>query len=73
MVITQELAFTPSLNAAKRIAQQNGLRLVIETETGQQIVQLTDEALYKSLRDVAAAAPQGRLYLRVGRKISEIR
>ena len=72
-VITQELAFTPSLNAAKRIAQQNGLRLVIETETGQQTIQLTDEALYKPLRDVVAAATQGRLYLRVGRKISEIR
>jgi tyrosyl-tRNA synthetase len=72
-IITRELAFTPSLNAAKRVAQQNGLRLVTEADTGQTTTALTDEALYQPLREIVAAAGAGRHYLRVGRKIAEIR
>lgn len=72
-VIVRELGFTPSFNAAKRIAQQDGLRLVVQQDAGQETTLLTEDALRQPLRQVIAhAVTIGGLYLKVGRKVAQI-
>lgn len=72
-VIVRELGFTPSLNATRRIAQQDGLRLIVEGPDGQRIVSLGEDALRRPLRDVVAdELTTGGLYLKVGRKVAQL-
>ncbi|MGP3981551.1 tyrosine--tRNA ligase [Streptomyces sp. KR80] len=80
-VLTKVLEFTPSASAARRIAKQNGLRLVVEAENGQQAMVLTEAAATRPLAEVVAdtlsdaglSAGSGAVYLKAGRKIAELR
>ncbi len=79
-VLTRLLEFTSSLSAARRIARQNGLRVVVETSNGQESVILTEEDISRPLRDVIAAAltttgqtaGTASTYLKAGRKVAQI-
>jgi tyrosyl-tRNA synthetase len=80
-VLTRVLEFTPSASAARRIAKQNGLRLIIETEgAGQTTVVLPEADALRPLAEVvrekvtgsAGDAPDA-VYLKAGRKVAEIR
>ncbi|MCZ7413555.1 MULTISPECIES: tyrosine--tRNA ligase [unclassified Streptomyces] len=79
-VLTKVLEFTPSASAARRLAKQNGLRLVIEPEGGgaQQTVVLPEADALRPLAEVAAErraelGTRGTLYLKAGRKVAEVR
>lgn len=79
-VLTKLLAFTDSISAARRLAQQNGLRLVVETPAGQKVAQMSDGDISKPLRDVVMSAlgvgdladGAGVVYLKAGRKVARI-
>ena len=55
-VLARTLEFTPSLSAARRVAKQNGLRLVIETGDRQDTVPLTEDDVQRTLNEVVAEA-----------------
>ncbi|MGP4001924.1 tyrosine--tRNA ligase [Streptomyces sp. 8N706] len=77
-VLTKVLEFTPSASAARRIAKQNGLRLVVETGSGQQAIVLDEAAATSPLREVVLRSLEekglsgGSVYLKAGRKIAEL-
>ncbi|MFD5673032.1 tyrosine--tRNA ligase [Streptomyces sp. NPDC127040] len=74
-LLSQTLGFAPSLSAVRRIAQQNGLRLITESDGEQHTTQLTESAEQQTLAAVlteAGAADGVDLYLKVGRKIARI-
>ncbi|MFR9726922.1 tyrosine--tRNA ligase [Streptomyces sp. MS19] len=78
-VLTKVLDFTPSASAARRLAKQNGLRLVLETADGQQAGALAEEDALRPLAEVVAertagpgGAPDG-VYLKAGRKLARVR
>nr|WP_206323615.1 tyrosine--tRNA ligase [Streptomyces sp. HNM0574] len=78
-VLTKVLEFTPSASAARRLAKQNGLRLVVEPEgDGEQLTLVVAEAdALRPLREVvaeqlAAAGASGTVYLKAGRKLAEV-
>lgn len=75
-VLTTVLEFTPSASAARRLAKQNALRLVIEAETGQETVVLAEADAIRPLGEVVAeklAATPGTAYLKAGRKLAQVR
>ncbi|MGP3950487.1 tyrosine--tRNA ligase [Streptomyces sp. 7N604] len=80
-VLTKVLEFTPSASAARRIAKQNGLRLVVEADGGQQAFVLDEaaatrplaEAVAQTLAGAGLAAGSGSVYLKAGRKIAELK
>ncbi|CAL9401432.1 tyrosine--tRNA ligase [Streptomyces albus] len=80
-VLTKVLEFTPSASAARRIAKQNGLRLIVEKAgRDQQAVVLSETEALRPLAEVAreavAAHADGAadaVYLKAGRKVAEIR
>lgn len=80
-VLSKVLEFTPSASAARRVAKQNGLRLVIEKgEEKQRAVVLAESEALRPLaevvREAVAAQPEGTadaVYLKAGRKIAQIR
>ncbi|GAA1131909.1 tyrosine--tRNA ligase [Streptomyces javensis] len=80
-VLSKVLEFQPSASAARRVAKQNGLRLVIETEGGQQSVVLPEAQAVRPLAEVVAetlasaglTAASGGVYLKAGRKIAQVR
>ncbi|MFI9718984.1 tyrosine--tRNA ligase [Streptomyces sp. NPDC052396] len=80
-VLSKVLGFQPSASAARRVAKQNGLRLVIETGAGQQSVVLAEAEAIRPLAEVVgevlakagAEADGGSVYLKAGRRIAEIR
>ncbi|MEU1675598.1 tyrosine--tRNA ligase [Streptomyces roseifaciens] len=77
-VLSQVLGFQPSASAARRVAKQNGLRLVVETDGGQEAVVLAEADAIRPLGEVvtetvAKVAGAGRVYLKAGRKIAELR
>ncbi|MET8676190.1 tyrosine--tRNA ligase [Streptomyces sp. NPDC004647] len=78
-VLTKVLEFTPSASAARRIAKQNGLRLIVEDGSGQQAIVLDEAAAIRPLGEVVAQSladaglGAGSVYLKAGRKIAEIR
>ncbi|AEH08649.1 MULTISPECIES: tyrosine--tRNA ligase [Protofrankia] len=69
------LGFARSNGDVRRVAQQNGLRLVVEAEGGQEQITLTaDEArepLMALVKDKLGERP-GDYYLKVGRKLARI-
>lgn len=76
-LLTGVLEFTPSASAARRMAKQNGLRLVVETGEGQQAVVLPEADALRPLGEVvpeklSEAGLEGTVYLKAGRKIAEI-
>ena len=80
-VLTRVLEFTPSASAARRIAKQNGLRLIVETEAaGQTAVVLAEADALRPLAEVVREKVTGSagdgadaVYLKAGRKVAEIR
>jgi len=79
-VLARTLEFTPSISAARRIAKQNGLRLVIETGDGQDAVPLAEDDVQRSLNEVVAKALSSgarpsegvQVFLKAGRKVARI-
>ncbi|MFI6004789.1 hypothetical protein ACIA98_31015 [Streptomyces sp. NPDC051366] len=74
-LLSQTLGFAPSLSAVRRIAQQNGLRLISETKGEQHTTQLTEPSVQQTLAAVLAEAgiiDGADLYLKAGRKIARI-
>jgi tyrosyl-tRNA synthetase len=82
-VLTKILGFTPSASAARRLAKQKGLRLVVESGDGRQhTVVLAEADALRPLGEVvaerltgageAADEPAG-VYLKAGRKLALVR
>ncbi|OLT26295.1 tyrosine--tRNA ligase [Nocardiopsis sp. CNR-923] len=79
-VLARVLEFTPSVSAARRIAKQNGLRIVIETAGGQEAVILAEddvqrplsEAVDKALSSSGQPTEETEVYLKAGRKVARI-
>ncbi|WP_049580546.1 tyrosine--tRNA ligase [Streptomyces sp. SBT349] len=78
-VLTKVLGFTPSASAARRLAKQNGLRVVLETGAGQTGVVLGETDVLRPLGEVigehlaaAEEEPKG-VYLKAGRKLALVR
>lgn len=74
-VLTKILEFTPSASAARRLAKQNALRLVVEGEDGQQTVVLAEADSVRPLGEVLAeklADTAGVAYLKAGRKLAQL-
>ncbi|QPP09532.1 tyrosine--tRNA ligase [Streptomyces bathyalis] len=78
-ILTRVLEFTPSASAARRIAKQNGLRLVVAAEAGgeQQAIVLPEADALRPLAEVvpeklAEAGVSGTVYLKAGRRIAQI-
>ncbi|SFC78550.1 tyrosine--tRNA ligase [Streptomyces aidingensis] len=80
-VLTKLLDFAPSASAARRLARQNGLRLVLESGAGQQRAAVLPEAdALRPLAEVVAerlaaadGAPPSGIYLKAGRKLARLR
>lgn len=79
-VLAQRLGFTASVSAARRLAKQNGLRLVIEDERGQRATPLDEAAVTRPLVELATEvlheagikADECRLFLKVGRRVARV-
>lgn len=77
-ILATVLEFTPSASAARRVAKQNGLRLIVETEGGQEAIVLPEADALRPLAEVvpeklAQAGVSGAVYLKAGRKVAEVR
>ncbi|WP_326691332.1 MULTISPECIES: tyrosine--tRNA ligase [unclassified Streptomyces] len=80
-VMTNVLEFTPSASAARRIAKQNGLRLIVERAGAEQEAVVLPEAdALRPLAEVVREKVTGSagdaadaVYLKAGRKVAEIR
>jgi tyrosyl-tRNA synthetase len=77
-VLTELLGFTPSLSAARRLAKQNGLRVVVEVDGEQESVPLDEAAVIglakESLAEILQShRPDAAFYLKAGRKLARIR
>ena len=73
--IVKALGFAKSNGAVRRVAEQNGLRIVIESDTGQDQITLTAEEAREPLAAVLKNKVDGRsgdCYLKVGRKLARI-
>ncbi|MEY9965955.1 tyrosyl-tRNA synthetase [Streptacidiphilus sp. MAP12-16] len=75
-LLTEVLAFAPSNSAARRVAAQNGLRLIAETAEGdQETTALDEDAIHQPLAALipqASASVEATLYLKAGRKVARI-
>ncbi|MCY0926972.1 tyrosine--tRNA ligase [Streptomyces sp. H27-H1] len=74
-LISRTLDFAPSISAVRRVAQQNGLRLIRESDGEQQSTQLTEASVQQALSAVVSevgALDGAELYLKVGRKVARI-
>ncbi|WFB10221.1 tyrosine--tRNA ligase [Streptomyces sp. LX-29] len=80
-VLSKVLGFQPSASAARRVAKQNGLRLVVEGAAGQESAVLTEAQAIRPLAEVVAEVlaaaglepGSGSVYLKAGRKIAQLR
>jgi len=71
----KELGFAKSNGDVRRVADQNGLRLVVESESGQDQVALSADDARETLAAILADKFGGRPgdhYLKVGRKLARI-
>jgi tyrosyl-tRNA synthetase len=69
------LGFAKSNGDVRRIAQQNGLRLVVESDTGQEQITLTGDEAREPLAVVLKDKLDGQAgdyYLKVGRKLARL-
>lgn len=74
-LISRTLDFSPSTSAVRRVAQQNGLRLIREANGDQQPKLLTEASIQQTLGavvDELGALEGADLYLKVGRKVARI-
>lgn len=76
-ILAKVLEFAPSASAARRLAKQNALKLVVETGSGQEAIVLPEADALRPLAEVvaeklAAVGVSGTVYLKAGRKIAEI-
>ncbi|MFJ6568814.1 hypothetical protein ACIQNU_15440 [Streptomyces sp. NPDC091292] len=74
-LISRTLDFAPSISAVRRVALQNDLRLIRESDGDQQTTQLTEVSVQQTLGAVvseAGALDGAGLYLKVGRKVARI-
>ncbi|MFH8515708.1 hypothetical protein ACH4CE_11440 [Streptomyces gelaticus] len=74
-LISRTLDFAPSISAVRRVAQQNGLRLIRESDGDQQTTQLTEASVQQTLDAVVSEVgvlDGAELYLKVGRKVAHI-
>lgn len=77
-ILARVLEFAPSASAARRVAKQNGLRLIVETaESEQRKIVLSEADALRPLAEVvrekvAEAEASGTVYLKAGRKVAEI-
>jgi tyrosyl-tRNA synthetase len=77
-VLSKVLGFAPSASAARRLAKQNALRLVMETDSGQETVVLPEADALRPLAEVVAdklgeQVAAGAVYLKAGRKLAALR
>ncbi|MFF5334131.1 tyrosine--tRNA ligase [Streptomyces sp. NPDC013181] len=80
VVLTKVLEFAASSSATRRLAKQNALRIVLDTEDGQKTEVLSEEDVTRPLHEAveaaraAAGAPAGTgtVYLKAGRKVAKI-
>ncbi|MEQ3550910.1 tyrosine--tRNA ligase [Pseudonocardia nematodicida] len=73
--VVKALGFAKSNGDVRRVAQQNGLRLVIESDGGQEQVTLSADDAREPLATVAKDKLDGRTgdyYLKVGRKLARV-
>jgi tyrosyl-tRNA synthetase len=73
--VVKELGFAKSNGDVRRVAQQNGLRLVVESATGQRQLTLSADDIRTSLAGLVAervSDQSGELFLKVGRKLARI-
>jgi tyrosyl-tRNA synthetase len=73
--VVKALGFAKSNGDVRRVAQQNGLRLVVEAEGGQEQVTLSADETRESLSTLVEGKLDGQvgdLYLKVGRKVARI-
>ena len=78
-VLVEQLAFAPSLSAARRLARQRGVRLVIGPDAARTTVVLGEDDVIRSLDEVVTGATSdaggltaGPVYLKVGRRITRL-
>ena len=75
-LLTKVLAFAPSNSAARRVAAQNGLRLIAETAEGDKhATALEADTLHQPLASLipqASVSVEATLYLKAGRKVARI-
>ncbi|ONK15283.1 tyrosine--tRNA ligase [Streptomyces sp. MP131-18] len=78
-VLTKILEFTPSASAARRLAKQKGLRLVLQTGEEQDSAVLAEADALRPLGEVVAehlaaatGTPDG-VFLKAGRKLAQVR
>lgn len=73
--VVKNVGFATSNGDVRRLAQQNGLRLVVESDGNQEQVPLAAEDAYTPLASLLKDkldAPTGDYYLKVGRKLARI-
>lgn len=73
--VVKTLGFAKSNGDVRRVAQQNGLRLVVESEGNQEQVTLSADEAREPLADVVKDKLDGQtddFYLKVGRKLARI-
>jgi tyrosyl-tRNA synthetase len=73
--VVKALGFAKSNGDVRRVAQQNGLRLVVETEGGQEQVTVSADEAREPLTAVVKDKLDGQVgdyYLKVGRKLARI-
>jgi len=73
--VVKALGFAKSNGDVRRVAEQNGLRLVIEAQDGQDQVALTADDIRETLAGVVKdklGNRTGDIYLKVGRKLARI-
>lgn len=73
--VVRELSFAPSNKEVRRVAEQGGLRLVLETPAGQEQFELGPADLTVALAELLDSRIDGRegsVYLRFGRKLARI-
>ncbi|MBH1936458.1 tyrosine--tRNA ligase [Streptomyces sp. AV19] len=80
-VLSKVLGFQPSASAARRVAKQNGLRLIVETGDGQEAIVLAEADAIRPLGEVVPellsgaglGSDAGAVYLKAGRRVAELR
>lgn len=73
--LVKALGFAKSNSEVRRIAEQNGLRIVVESQAGQDQIPLTADEAREPLAAVLKSKLDGRsgdAYLKVGRKLARI-
>jgi tyrosyl-tRNA synthetase len=73
--VVKALGFAKSNGEVRRVAQQNGLRLVVESDGGQEQVTLTADEAREPLATVVKDklnGQTGEIYLKVGRKLARV-